>query len=69
MRFFPVFLVHLGINEDESGLTGGPSLSVYRSSFETVFLQTTEEYYSQESMQFLSENPATEYMKKVIYLS
>ncbi|XP_065053856.1 cullin-1-like [Rhopilema esculentum] len=56
--------VHLGINEDESGLTGGPSLSVYRSSFETVFLQTTEEYYSQESMQFLSENPATEYMKK-----
>lgn len=60
------FLVHLGINEDEPGTTGGsPSLLVYRCSFETAFLQTTEEYYSKESTQLLSENPVTEYMKKV----
>ena len=59
-------IVHLGINEDDPGTTGGsPSLSVYRYFFENVFLQTTEEYYSKESMQFLWENPVTEYMKKV----
>lgn len=57
--------VHLGINEEEPGSLGAhPSLSVYRNSFENSFIQTTEEYYSKESTQFLAENPVTEYMKK-----
>jgi cullin 1 len=55
--------VELGLNDEEPG-SRGTNLTVYRESFEARFLESTETFYSQESHEFLSKHPVTEFMKK-----
>lgn len=60
--------VALGLDEDddnEHDRLAGP-LAVYKEHFEKDFLLKTCEFYKEESVAFLEQNPVTEYLKRAV---
>ncbi|KAI9593415.1 Cullin [Syncephalis fuscata] len=53
--------VALGLEEADPTQT---DLKLYMTHFEQPFVETTKQYYHNESDRFISENPVTEYMKQ-----
>jgi cullin 1 len=58
-NFFPV---NLGLNKEKPKEN---TLEVYKSTFETEFLNATGNYYNAESSNFINSNTVADYMKKV----
>eukprot|EP00052_Salpingoeca_macrocollata_P033837 m.9708 g.9708 ORF g.9708 m.9708 type:complete len:752 (-) comp5624_c0_seq1:178-2433(-) len=55
--------VQLGLKHEEASIIN--TLCVYKEAFETKFLEQTEQFYLRETQEFLANNTATEYLKKV----
>ncbi|KAI8051205.1 Cullin [Syncephalis plumigaleata] len=53
--------VTLGLEESDPSQ---PDLKLYVQHFEQPFIETTKQYYHNESDRFISKNPITEYMKQ-----
>ena len=49
----------------ELGIDGQGKLEFYKEEFERSFLQSTAEYYDQESKSFLSQNNVIDYLGKI----
>jgi cullin 1 len=56
--------VEMGLNKENHNTTV-QNLDVYKECFEEIFLESSENYYARESIDFLSENQFTDYMKRV----
>lgn len=62
---FLFLLVDLGLQRNGRSCKCKITLELYELRFEQKFIEETENYYMNESGQYLKDNSITEYMKKV----